>query len=884
MASLSFKRTKSRCKGCPLDGQTKVAGRCDGTDKPQLAFVGEAPGEQEDYEGKPFVGPAGRFLKLNLTRRANVRSDSAYFTNVLSCRPPNNNISSIEALEAIERCKPGLEEELAWLRKRGVKAICALGNTARDALNSEMRRGYIYEDEGLPLMMSWHPSFILRGMTQEEPTWVNDLAKALSLAQGKTKLIKTNFKLFPSIAEIERWTKELLASKALIGVDIETIGFRAFEARIIVVGIATSKSDAFSIPFLKKGGVSYWSEVSDEKRAWECVRKLMVQCPTMFQNAPYDIVHLTNAGCPILKLKHDVLLAHHALSPELPHSLEYIASCFGSTPNWKDAVKGDARRMIEMEDTKLRTYNLRDCVVLFQCIEPILKELEVDGTLSVYEQLSIPRVELSVELTRNGVHVDPKLVAAWKKDLEKRATKIETEMRVIIRAPLSFSFSSGMMMRWLLFRTEPASLAKKRTELASLKRKDTKKFAQLEAYIKAFNVEPFPHVFIKVKKTETGLESINELSRMALTLGINNRLAALAGLKRPTPEHELERTELERFRHFIARFGDWQEVTKLSSTYANPPIGPDGRVHPWYSIHGTATGRLSSRGPNWQNVPAHSELSHGFRRAVKPEPGYAFVKADYSNLELRVLAYASSDEKLLSDFRNGLSVHDEHAKLFIPGITPADSRWKAVRDATKTFNFGCFAYGGTLRGIFEKIIVQIPELGLTWSHFSQVAERIFAIHPGYLKWKAEMIRQIHETRCVASGFGRKRYLLGSDNDIEREGLNHPIQSTAGELVLEGQLELLNKLRKTDPDSRIVMSVHDDIVVEAPKAHVDSVAKLMETVLAHPRDIPGWGIKGGSFPIEIKTSSVSWQDMVDWEGGRNGKVATVPGRRKAQPLQ
>jgi uracil-DNA glycosylase family 4 len=883
---MTIKRLKSKCKLCPLnETTTKVWGRCERTSSPKVVFLGEAPGAQEELEGKPFIGAAGRFL-ASATSRAGYRIDGCYLTNVICCRPPGNNIESVEAREAIKCCRTGLEAELKDLVKRGASVICALGNTARDSMNSEMKRGYLYEgSHGVPEMMTFHPAFILRGMTKEEPTWINDLAKVERVSRGELRLLNHKFTTHPGIEEIESRTDKLTAKKALIGVDIETSGFLYGQARIIVVGIASSKTEAFSIPFLQQHGKPYWKDPSHEIRAKVCVQRLMSECPTMMQNAPFDMAHLAAMGAPVLRLKHDLLLAHHSMSPELPHSLEYIASCFGSTPNWKSVVKDDARRMLELPDEVLRRYNLIDCIVLFQCIDPILQELREDGTLETYEKQALPNVALSHELTTAGIRVDQDRLREWKTALEGQRLNSEADLVHMTDVPPSFNWASKFHMRWLLFGERPASLEAKIKELASFdepgckRSKETKLYRDLKAYAEAFTVKPLELPRFTKTRTDSGLTSTDELALMRLGIAISNRLRDIKDLKRKTSMHAAEEKGLERSSKVLVSYRDLQETSKLLSTYTEFPTGPDGRVHPWYKIHGTATGRLSSSMPNLQNVPMEA------RKCFVPEVGHVYVEADFSNIELRVLALASNDDVLQAQFDAGLSIHDENCKALF-GIQPDHPTWKSARKAIKTGIFG-LVYGGSLRSIYEKVVIQVPELNLTYDRWCEIWDRYFKLHPAYLAWKNAAVAQILATRCVETAYGRKRYLLGDEQEILREGPNAIIQGTASEIVLEGVRDVLSEFTEGDWGSerpRLVACVHDSALSETPSKAAEDVASTLKRFLERPRDLERWGKRQVKFPVELAWSEVSWGEMKPWEAKSNGEQPALQRRRTTKAIR
>src|SRR5512136_2522182 len=210
-------RGKSRCGSCPLSGYcTKVRGESN-TDKPKIAFIGEAPGKDEDEQGHPFVGSAGQELDRILAK-AGIHRHNAYLMNMILCRPPENDLSSPEGVEAVESCRPGFEEELSKLYDLGVRVLVPLGANPTAALGIEGSihkvRGSVYESvidgKHFWCIPTFHPSFIIRGEWSEEPTCINDIEKAINIAQNGYTPPKEDFLLFPKVRDIELRTKDIL--------------------------------------------------------------------------------------------------------------------------------------------------------------------------------------------------------------------------------------------------------------------------------------------------------------------------------------------------------------------------------------------------------------------------------------------------------------------------------------------------------------------------------------------------------------------------------------------------------------------------------------------------------------------------------------------------
>jgi len=875
-------RKKSKCRGCPLDNGDKH--KCFGisdAEKPEIIIIGEAPGAAEDEQGMPFVGPSGRMLKSAVGSIGKLWH-KAHKTNVILCRPPKNNFSSSEALEAQERCREGFREELIALKAKKVKVILAVGKSAMEALGIEGSigkfRGSIYmmnisKEGSLHILVAsenskydflvvptYHPSFLLRGMIKHEVTFVNDIDKAYGLTKGTYKPPAENFVLMPTIEELEAYADEVIAAGKPIAVDIETSGFIPGRARILVVGIATSGTDAFSIPFSAQGGSMYWPSQEHRMRAHSALKKMMAEVPTIFQNALFDMRHLLYFGCPVEKLAHDTMILSHAISPELPHNLGYIVSVYGKTPYWKDEVLGSMSRMIDMPDEFMRTYNLRDCVTLHQVLKPMIKEAKDRGTYMVYEKISMPLVMPILEMIETGMLLDTDALKKWKRTLANKIKIAEKSLIEIAHLPEGFNLGSGDHMRYLLFGKMPGQYERAQRELAKYTentklRKDTKKYAGLIEVTATFDtVKPFKKLSHTAKKTESGSLSIDEEAMLNVQIAASNRLSSISKLRKLRAEHKAEQAELEKIISFIGKYREYAGLQKLYTTYTDFPHQSDKRVRFPYRITGTATGRLSSGSKksgepgNAQNIP--KEAKHLFIAA----PGTSLVQFDYSNLELRVIAEVSKDDALRKVFSQGLNVHSENCKALF-GLTETDAIWDPARKACKTYIFGR-NYGGGLQGIYRRVAKAVPELNLTFAKFQEVDDTYRKLHPMYIKWYDKTVKLVAAERCLENAFGRKRYFLGNDYEILKEGLNFPIQSTAADILNMALLNIYRDLKTGKIKAKLVASVHDSLIFEIKDPLVKKEAAKIKKLMELPRLINGNSI---AFPVDAE-SGKDWATL------------------------
>src|SRR6266446_5815188 len=275
-----------------------------------------------------------------------------------------------------------------------------------------------------------------------------------------------------------------------------------------------------------------------------------------------------------------------------------------------------------------------------------------------------------------------------------------------------------------------------------------------------------------------------------------------------------------------AKVLEHRQLTKLKSTYLDAlpaVIGRDGRLHTTFDQAVAATGRLSSVNPNLQNIPIRTPVGAKIREAFIPEPGWKLLSADYSQIELRVLAHVSGDPVLRASFESGEDLHARIAGETF-GIPPSEVT-RRQRDIAKMINYG-IAYGLSAFGLAHR-------LGLEKSEAADIIERYFARYGKVKQWLDDTIAQARTSGVVKTMFGRRRYLpdINSKNPAarsaaERTAVNTPIQGTAADLVKRAMLRVDRALSARALQSKMLLQVHDELVLEAPPAELDSVGPLL----------------------------------------------------------
>jgi DNA polymerase-1 len=286
-----------------------------------------------------------------------------------------------------------------------------------------------------------------------------------------------------------------------------------------------------------------------------------------------------------------------------------------------------------------------------------------------------------------------------------------------------------------------------------------------------------------------------------------------------------------------------RQVSKLESTYvrALPKlVNPHtGRVHTSYNQTGTVTGRLSSSNPNLQNIPIRTELGRQIRKAFVPRPGWVFLAADYSQVELRILAHVSQDPELLDAFARDQDVHARTAAA-VYGVPLAEVT-KEQRGVAKTVNFGLI-YGQSAFGL-------AGQTGLDFDEAERFIARYFERYPGVQQWLDQTRELARERGYVETLRGRRRYFpelqstrrafAGRRAAAQRQAINAPIQGTAADILKIAMIRLDRELTERKLAARMVLQVHDEVVLEVPKDELDEVSALTRAVMeqAYKLDVP-----------------------------------------------
>ncbi|MBP5306405.1 MAG: DNA polymerase I, partial [Lachnospiraceae bacterium] len=277
----------------------------------------------------------------------------------------------------------------------------------------------------------------------------------------------------------------------------------------------------------------------------------------------------------------------------------------------------------------------------------------------------------------------------------------------------------------------------------------------------------------------------------------------------------------------VRKILEYRQYSKLKSTYADGLtdfIKEDGRIHCSFNQTVTATGRLSCTDPNLQNIPIRTELGRLIRKNFVPKEGCVFLDADYSQIELRVLAHLSNDKTLIDAFLSGADIHQTTAsKVF---NVPFDEVTKEQRRSAKAVNFG-IVYGISAFGLSE-------DIGISRSEASKFIDKYFETYKDVKKYVDSLVEGAKDKGYVSTLYGRRRYIKELDSPNfnirqfgERVAMNTPVQGTAADIIKISMINVNNRLKAETKESRLLLQIHDELLIEAPEYEKELAAKILK---------------------------------------------------------
>ena len=570
--------------------------------------------------------------------------------------------------------------------------------------------------------------------------------------------------------------------------DIKVLVNTLSNEKQFVFDTETTNIDVYSaelvgISFAIKAHEAWYLPMPAERE--ECQKRLELMRPLfenetllkIGQNLKYDISMLAQYGISVKGPMFDTMLAHYLLEPEQRHNMDYLAEVYLNylTIPIEDLI-GKGRQQKTMREVPIelvKEYAAEDADITLQLYEKLLPLLKENGVEKLFYDIEMPLVPVLSRMEANGVRIDTLNLQQISEEFGGEIRKIEKEIYELAGMP--FNIASPKQLGEVLFE--------------KLK------------------------IDEKAKKTKTGQYATGE--------DVLQKLAH----KHP----------------IIQRILDYRSFTKLKSTYldALPAlVNPkDGLIHTSYNQAVTATGRLSSNNPNLQNIPVRTEKGREIRRAFVPRSEqYTLLAADYSQIELRIIAHLSQDPAMVADFNLGHDIHAATAaKVF---HVPMNMVTKEQRSRAKAVNFGII-YGMSAFGLAER-------MELSRSEAADIIKKYFEEYAGIKEYMNRSIALARERGYAETILGRRRYLrdINGSNSVvrgfaERNAINAPIQGSSADMIKIAMIGIHDEMTRLKMQSKMILQVHDELVFDAHLDELDALKAIVQDkmVNALPLSVP-----------------------------------------------
>ncbi|AVR45255.1 DNA polymerase I [Christiangramia fulva] len=554
---------------------------------------------------------------------------------------------------------------------------------------------------------------------------------------------------------------EKLMLQTSVCFDTETTSLNPLQAELVGIAFSWDTGKGFYLSFPEEREAA--QKLIDELRPFFENEKIQ----KIGQNLKYDIEVLDKYNVEVKGPLFDTMIAHYLINPDMRHNMDVLAETYlNYTPiSLTDLLGKKGKNQASMREIPLlqqTEYAAEDADVTLQLKNFFEKELEEAETRKLFNEIEIPLVKVLADMELEGINLDEEFLKSLSAALTSDIKQLEEN--IYKAAGEEFLISSPKQLGIILF--EKLELVK------------------------------------KPKKTKTGQYSTSE-----------DVLSALA------PKHEI-----------IQQVLDYRGLVKLQNTYVDAlPSQVEkttGRVHTDYVQTIAATGRLSSNNPNLQNIPIRTERGRQVRKAFVPrDENYLLLAADYSQIELRIIAALSEEENMIRAFEEGEDIHaSTAAKVF--GV-PIEEVTREQRSNAKTVNFGII-YGVSAFGLSN-------QTNLSRSEAKELIDTYYKTYPQLSNFISDQVQFAREHGYVSTVLGRRRYLkdINSRNAVvrgaaERNAVNAPIQGSAADIIKLAMINIHKKLKKENYKTKMLLQVHDELVFDAHKSELEKVKEMIKS--------------------------------------------------------
>ena len=542
--------------------------------------------------------------------------------------------------------------------------------------------------------------------------------------------------------------------------DTETTSLNALNAELVGIAFSWEKGKGFYVPFPENKDET--QQILESLRPFFEDRSIQ----KIGQNLKYDIKVLAKYDITVEGKLFDTMLAHYLINPDMRHSMDVLSETYLNYSPMPiiELIGKKGKSQLSMRDVdieKQTEYAVEDADITFQLKEYFEKELGEANTQELFDEIEVPLLRVLADMELEGINLDKEFLGSLSEALDSDILRLEKE--IYSEAGENFNIASPKQLGDILF--------------GKLKLID------------------------KPKKTKTGQYSTAE-----------DVLSYLA------KDHKIIRDVLE-----------FRGLAKLKSTYVDAlpaQVEPStGRVHTDYMQTVAATGRLSSNNPNLQNIPIRTERGRQVRKAFIPRNNdYVLMAADYSQIELRIIAALSEEDNMIEAFKNGEDIHaSTAAKVF---NVPLNEVTREQRGTAKTVNFGII-YGVSAFGLSN-------QTELSRGEAKDLIETYYKTYPKLRNYISEQINFARENGFVQTVLGRRRYLkdINAGNQVvrgaaERNAVNAPIQGSAADIIKIAMINIHKKLREEKYQSKMLLQVHDELVFDAYKPELEKLKAMVK---------------------------------------------------------
>ncbi len=567
-----------------------------------------------------------------------------------------------------------------------------------------------------------------------------------------------------------------LTESKLFAYDCETTNIDANQAEMVGMSFSTMSSEGFYVPIS-----------ADRKIAQEVLEEFRplfenADVKKIGQNIKYDLIVLKWYDIEMQGVEFDTMIAHYLIEPDLRHNMNYMSENYLLyEPISIETLIGKGKNQLSMRDVKVekvKEYAAEDADITFQLYEFIKPKLDTEGFNNLFHTIEMPLVEVLTELEFNGIRVNAEYLNDFAKELDVKIRDYENKVYELAGA--RFNIASPKQVGEILF--------------------DKMKL---------------PYRWKKTGKTDQYSTDEEKMSELAENYPIARAIL------------------------------DFRGLAKLQSTYVEAlprMINPKtGRIHSSFNQALAATGRLSSNNPNLQNIPIRTDEGKRVREAFIPRnEDYVLLSADYSQIELRLIAELAQEEAMLGFFSEGLDIHQATAAK-VYGV-PLSEVTSAQRRNAKTVNFSIL-YGAGSQNLSH-------QLGITRAEAKQLIDQYFAQYKDLKKYMETVVEDARKNGYVTTLMGRRRILrdIDSRNSLarsvaERVAINTPIQGSAADMIKIAMINIHKILKDKQLQSKLVLQVHDELVFDVFKPELETIKALVEDCMKHA--IPNLKV-----PIEV----------------------------------